>query len=146
MLGRRGEAVSSKLKLIYVPRSNYSPEKVVVRMQPGRMLHPNSKAMRLHLPIDELWKKLHECEKTGKDPEELFFDSVGFVSFEPEEIELYDRQIDEVTMKVAIPSDLPDSIGIGKGKRSLIVVPVPKVVTPSNVGTAYGGINIRIIH
>lgn len=68
-------------------------------MQPGKSLHPNYRAIRLlHLPIDELWKKLHECEKTGKDPEGLFFDSAKFVSFEPqEEIELYDRQIDEVT-------------------------------------------------
>src|SRR5437867_9032290 len=97
-------------------------------MQPLTSLHPNSKALSLHLPIDELWKTLLECEKTGKDPEGLFFDSAGLVSFEPQEIELYDRQIDELTMRVAIPSDLPDSIGKGKRKRSLMVRPFPKLL------------------
>jgi hypothetical protein len=145
--GRRGDTISVGLKLIYVWRADgfNSPKKVIVKMHPGKRIHPNSKAMALHLPIDVLHNKLHECEKTGKDPEGLFFDSAKFVSFEPETIELHDRQIREITMKVAVPLDLPDSIGIGKRKRSLTVMPVPKVIFLPNISSGCSGINIHIL-
>ena len=148
LAAQRGRTAYVPLQLIYVWRDNghNHPKQVTVRMSGFNKCHPISKMAVAHLSRHEVEKMEHECLQTGKYDKGLFFNTADWLSFQPEELELYDRQIGKVVMKIAIPSDLSREYDKG-----LAVLPLPRVIKPDqkqanhNIGGGSVGINIWIV-
>ena len=140
----RGRTNYVPILVIYVWRDDEHnhPKQVTVRMTAGNSCYPVNREAISHLSEKELLKIEGECLQNGKYDKNLFFNTGSWLSFEPEQFELYDRQIKMVLMKIDVPANLPKEYDKG-----LTVTPLPRVVKPSSgeIGGGASGINVWIV-
>ena len=147
---QRGRPTLVSLLLIYVWRDNghNHPKKVRVRIEPVNRCFPVNSNVASQFTRKELDKMEHECFQHGKYDSSLLFNTGKWLSFEPSELELVDRQIKAVKMRIDIPPDLSKEYDKG-----LHVMAIPKVIEPGPensaeaypIGTSSSGINIWIV-
>lgn len=136
-----GQSVIVPLKVVYVRsvRGIVRPERVTIRMEPGKSCAPLKRANLL--ARRDLLAEANKFECGGGYDESVFYNTAKLLSFpNVQNIELSDREINIVNMKITIPSDIPKEL-IG---ARISIMPWGKVY-PKAVKLQSRGLNIKIV-
>ena len=137
---RIGQSVVVPIKAVYVHEDadKINPKQVSIMMEPGDSYAPLRGSESLSQ--EELLREYSKCSGEQYD-DTLFFNTGKLLSFPDESnIELNDREIKMVNMKITIPANIP----IELVRKRVTIMPWCRV-NPDTVRPGSRGLNLKIL-
>jgi hypothetical protein len=149
IFAQRGWTVDISMKIVYVwreiSRKKYDdyhddPKKVTIMLEAWNYPLP-LKAAKDAFTEKEFRRQLAKCEISGQYDEIYFYNTASFLSFPDNNIvDLEDRKKTNFTVRITIPSELPDDV-----LNKLIPISIKGDTRPRRVGFSGGLTNIIIV-